>query len=59
VCIVDCCCREQLSRDLLKQVYICTDIEAEVGDNGVRVVLQLQLEGQRGEPAHTPVTRWS
>jgi hypothetical protein len=30
-----------------------TDVEAEVGDNGVRVVLQLQLEGQRGEPAHS------
>jgi hypothetical protein len=29
-----------------------TDIEAEIGDDGVCVVLQLVLQGQRGEPRH-------
>jgi hypothetical protein len=29
-----------------------TDIEAEIGDDGVCVVLQLVLQGKRGEPRH-------
>jgi|688.fasta_scaffold2352191_1 hypothetical protein len=29
-----------------------TNIEAEIGDNGVCVVLQLVLQGQRREPRH-------
>jgi hypothetical protein len=29
-----------------------TDIEAEIGDDGVCVVLQLVLQGQRREPRH-------
>ncbi len=29
-----------------------TNIEAEIGDDGVCVVLQLVLQGQRGEPRH-------
>ncbi len=29
-----------------------TDIEAEIGDDGVCVVLQLVLQSQRGEPRH-------
>ncbi len=29
-----------------------TDIEAEIGDDGVCVVLQLVLQGQRGKPRH-------
>ncbi len=29
-----------------------TDIEAKIGDDGVGVVLQLVLQGQRGEPRH-------
>ncbi len=39
-----------LSRETVGRMR--TDIEAEIGDDGVCVVLQLVLQGQRGEPRH-------